>query len=209
MNKEQINNLIKYLEEIKINKKYIKHHQLIKKLLNNTKLLLNENNLSNKLLDEIEKDINVLNVYYVELDDLDNIFCDFNTNLRRKIKQKYVEELRKNNREKRLYKGSENMENNKNYEIEEALAKLYFYINICLLDKNYEQFYNEYKKLLKIVKKWNKYYAKNRNLNKISNKEINNFKDIFYNIPFKDYTGFYYFEYVDAFLDKVIYYTKK
>ena len=96
-----------------------------------------------------------------------------------------------------------------NYEFEESLAKLNFYLKISLLDKDYDFCKDKYEIIYSIVDNWITQYANTKSINCIDKESIQKAEDIFYSIPFKDYKGFYYFEYIDAFLDKINYYIKK
>lgn len=93
-----------------------------------------------------------------------------------------------------------------NFEIEETLAKLKFYLEICLMDDDYKFCKEEYQEIYDYVNGWIKIYAKEKTLLNISDIEIKRVNDLFYSIPFDKYTGIYYFEYIDGFLSKVEYF---
>ncbi|MBQ3020937.1 MAG: hypothetical protein IJD92_01775 [Bacilli bacterium] len=104
------------------------------------------------------------------------------------------------------------IENNKSeliiinrYEVEEALAKILFYIKVSMLYKPYEEYKEYFKELLKIVDKWIKYFVENNDLLKMSEKEVLKAKKIISKIPFDAYDGIYFEEIVN-WLDIVIYY---
>lgn len=96
-----------------------------------------------------------------------------------------------------------------NFEFEDSLAKLSFYLKLSLLDKDYEFCKEKYEKINSIVNDWITKYAVSQNINSIDIGSLQRAKDIFYSIPFKEYEGFYYFEYIDAYLDKIKYFLNK
>lgn len=93
-----------------------------------------------------------------------------------------------------------------NFELEESLAKLSFYINVCIMDKDYEFCKKEYIEIQKLVNEWIAIYAKDKDIKNISKESIIKAQNIFYSIPFHEYKGVFYFEYIDAFLTKVEYF---
>lgn len=93
-------------------------------------------------------------------------------------------------------------------EVEESLAKLYFYLNVCMHDEDYKFCIEEYSKIAKIVEKWIALYATERSLTGIEESDMENIKNIFYDIEFFKYTGYAYYEYIDAFITKIDYYRK-
>ena len=97
---------------------------------------------------------------------------------------------------------------NDNYEVEETLAKLYFYLKLSILDDDYSFCKKEYMEILRIVDKWIIVYSNEKSIGDIDEESILKAQDIFYKIPFKNYKGYYYFEYIDAYLDKIKYFKK-
>ena len=95
---------------------------------------------------------------------------------------------------------------NNNFELEESLAKLSFYLNVCLKDKDYDFCKKEYSEIADMVNKWIDIYATDKSLKAIPESDIKKAQKIFYSISFTEYKGFYYFEYIDAFLDKISYF---
>ncbi len=96
-----------------------------------------------------------------------------------------------------------------NFEFEDSLAKLSFYLKLSLIDKDYDFCKSKYEIINAIVDDWITKYATNKNVNVIELESLQKTKDIFYSIPFKEYEGFYYFEYIDAYLDKIKYFLSK
>lgn len=94
----------------------------------------------------------------------------------------------------------------KKLELEDSLAKLSFYLKLCLKDNDYDFCKKEYTELLNKVNVWIDVYAKYNSLNNIPKDDIKYAQDIFYSVPFTEYNGFYYFEYIDAFLEKINYF---
>ncbi len=62
--------------------------------------------------------------------------------------------------------------------------------------------------IAKIVEKWIALYATERSLTGIEESDMENVKNIFYDIEFFKYTGYAYYEYIDAFITKIDYYRK-
>ena len=103
------------------------------------------------------------------------------------------------------YKNESNISKINRYDIEEALAKLLFYIKASLLCKEYEPYKNQFEGLLKIANKWLNYYVENNDLHQMTDEEAYQAYVLRDEIPFDAYMGGYYEE-VETFLDVVIYY---
>ncbi len=92
------------------------------------------------------------------------------------------------------------------HELEEALAKLFFYINISLKYEQYKTYRKNFADLLKIVNKWLMYYSEDNNLKRVTNEEVIMACTYLDKMPFDAYGGDYYEE-VETWLDVVIYYS--
>ena len=92
------------------------------------------------------------------------------------------------------------------YEIEEALAKLQFYIKLSILYKPYNNYKNTFEKMLKIVETWIGYYVEDENLLKMTDEEVIKIKELAEQIPFEAYNLGNYYEEIDTWLTSVIYY---
>jgi hypothetical protein len=95
-----LDKLIKKIELLLNDDKYKKDNELIKKLYKD----LNEinKNLSNELIDSIDNNINLLDQKYDDLYDLVNIFDVLKYKYKKEIQKVYVDNLRKENRNKKL-----------------------------------------------------------------------------------------------------------
>ncbi len=91
--------LIKKIELLLNDYKYKKDNELIKKLYEDLKKL--NNNLSNELIDNIDNNIKLLDQKYDDLYDLVNIFDVLKYKYKKEIQKEYVDNLRKENRNKR------------------------------------------------------------------------------------------------------------
>jgi hypothetical protein len=94
----------------------------------------------------------------------------------------------------------------KNYEVEQAIAHLYFYTKISTIV--YKEYKDTFNKILKIIEKWIGNYAKYRNLNFVTEEEAKELIDLRDSVPFEiyvDYTVTYYEE-VENFIDIILYY---
>ena len=91
--------LIKKIESLLNDYKYMKDNELIKKLYKE----LNEinQNLSNELIDSIDNNIKLLDQKYDDLYDLVNIFDVLKYKYKKEIQKVYVDNLRKENRKKK------------------------------------------------------------------------------------------------------------
>lgn len=92
--------LISKIESLLINSQYDNDLELIKNLLEEIKKL-KLNNFNNELLDDIDKNIQILDQKYDDLYDLVNIFDVLKYKYKKELKKQYVENLRKNNRSKK------------------------------------------------------------------------------------------------------------
>lgn len=92
------------------------------------------------------------------------------------------------------------------YEVEEALAKLLFYVKTSTLYNGYKPYKEIFEKILKIVEKWVEYYVENADLLKISNEEVISINEYMHQIPFEVYQLGNYYEEIDIWLTTVIYY---
>jgi hypothetical protein len=94
----------------------------------------------------------------------------------------------------------------KNYEVEEAIAHLYFYTKISTIV--YKEYKDTFNKILTIIEKWIGNYAKDENLNFVTEEEAKELIDLRDSVPFEiyvDYTVTYYEE-VENFIDIILYY---
>lgn len=90
-------------------------------------------------------------------------------------------------------------------QIEEALSKLLFNITASIKDKHYQEYKELFESMLNIVNKWIDYYVEDKNLLRITDKEVDDINNYMNKIPFEAYNGDYYEE-VDTWLTVVIYY---
>ena len=99
INMNDLEKLIKKIEFLLNDYKYKKDNELIKKLYKD----LNEinKNLSNELIDNIDNNIKLLDQKYDDLYDLVNIFDVLKYKYKKEIQKEYVDNLRKENRNKR------------------------------------------------------------------------------------------------------------
>ena len=95
-----LDKLIKRIELLLNDDKYKKDNELIKKLYKD----LNEinKNLSNELIDSIDNNITLLDQKYDDLYDLVNIFDVLKYKYKKEIQKVYVDNLRKENRNKKI-----------------------------------------------------------------------------------------------------------
>lgn len=94
----------------------------------------------------------------------------------------------------------------KKYEVEEALAKLLFYLEASINYKPYEKYKILLKKMLDITNKWMQYYLETENLLNMTDKEVDEIKELFNQISFDAYNLGDYFEEIEIWLEVVIYY---
>ena len=99
INMNDLEKLIKKIELLLNDYKYKKDNELIKKLYEDLKKL--NNNLSNELIDNIDNNIKLLDQKYDDLYDLVNIFDVLKYKYKKEIQKEYVDNLRKENRNKR------------------------------------------------------------------------------------------------------------
>lgn len=92
------------------------------------------------------------------------------------------------------------------YEVEEALAKLMFYVKASLVFKEYEIYKDILEEMLEIVETWVKYYVDNRNLLNMTDEEVIKINDLFNQIPVDTVTLEDYLDEIDIWLTVVIYY---
>lgn len=92
------------------------------------------------------------------------------------------------------------------YEVEEALAKLMFYIKSSLTFKKYENYKDILKEMLEIVETWVKYYVDNRNLLSMTDEEVVKINELYNQIPVESFILEDYFDEIDIWLTVVIYY---
>ena len=93
--------MIEILNSIKGDKQYSNDNILICDLIHRINSILNNDNITNDFLDKMDNDLNYLDQKYNDLFDLINLFDSICFELKKKNHIKYVEGLRKKNREKR------------------------------------------------------------------------------------------------------------
>lgn len=93
--------LISEVESLIGKSKYEDDNLLIQKLNDDIQKLKN-NNITNELLDNIERNINILNQKYDDLFNLENLYDIIKYQYKQQLKKEMVSKLRENNRKKRL-----------------------------------------------------------------------------------------------------------
>ncbi len=93
--------LISEVKSLINNSKYESDNLLIQKLYNDLQMFKNDN-VTNDLIDEVEKSINVLNQNYDDLFELENLYDVIKYQYNNQLKKEMVSKLREENRKKRL-----------------------------------------------------------------------------------------------------------
>lgn len=95
----------------------------------------------------------------------------------------------------------------KRYDIEEALAKLLFYIEASIKTKEYISFKKSLEELLVIVKNWFDYYISDGDLHRVTDKEAKDAINLCDSIAGTTAYSKVYYEYLEAWLNVTIYYS--
>ena len=183
---KELEGLIKEIKLLLDSSKFQEDYKLIRKIYDNLLMIQSNINVTCELIELVEIDIKILSNRHTELRDIVSTYSVINDELKKQC-----------------------VKNDNCFEIEETLAKLYFYIKIAILDKEYSFCKDKYQEILNILDNWISIYSKDKSLVNIKDKDIKKAQALFYSISFADYKGFYYFEYIDAELSKVKFYKKR
>ena len=104
-------------------------------------------------------------------------------------------------------KGIEKKDIIKRYDIEEALAKLLFYIEASIETKEYVDFKKTLNELLAIAKKWFNYYIEDGDLHRVTDKQAKHAICLCDSVAGSIAYSKIYYEYLEAWLNVTIYYS--